>query len=304
MSDDFDRLMRDTLEAQAQSYEPSGDGLTRIRSRIAARRARLRWLLPGIALATAAAGVAGVLVLPSLLPSAETDRPPVAQSGSPGPTSAPSAEPSGPTGSPSPGQLSDVVTVWPYSSRREAANRAPRDMASGRLPNLSDARTTALFFVRNYVRVLGPLEVVRTGPLEAGAGVTLGRRNPNGQLFDVTTIYLVRVARSDDAAYVVVRADAPRLRLTTVTRDQDGVVSVSGRVAGVHQSVQARLIDKNGRAVGGGYDGAAGADRAWKVVVGTTDNPVPTGSYAVVAQTASDADGFISELAVRAYDQP
>jgi len=177
-------------------------------------------------------------------------------------------------------------------------------MASGKLPNLSDARTTALFFVRNYVRVLGPLEVVRTGPLEAGAGVTLGRRNPNGQLFDVTTIYLVRVARSDDAAYVVVRADAPRLRLTAVTRDQDGVVSVSGRVAGVPQSVQARLIDKNGRAVGGGYDGAAGADRAWKVVVGTTDNPVPTGSYAVVAQTASDADGFINELAVRAYDQP
>lgn len=302
MTDDFDRLMRDTLEAQAQAYEPTGDGLTRIRARIAARRTRLRWLLPGIALATAAAGVAGVLVLPAILPSTETDRPPVGQSASPGSTPAPSA-PSA-TGSTGTGQLPDLVTVWPYSSRREAAARAPADMASGKLPNLSDARTTALFFVRGYVRVLGPLEVVRTGELEAGTGVTLGRRNSNGQLFDVTTIYLVRVAHGDDAAYVVVRADAKALRLADVTRGEDGVVSVSGRVNGVHQSVQARLVDRSGRAVGGGYDGAAGTDRSWKVVVGTPTNPVPAGRYAVVAQTASDADGFINELVVRAYTQP
>lgn len=298
MSDDFDRLMRDTLEQEAQSYEPSGDGLTRIRSRIAARRNRLRWLLPGVALAAAAAGVAGVLVLPTLLPASEPGRPPVGQSATPS-SPAPSAQPTGP-----PGQLPDLATVWPYSSRREAAVRAPKDMASGKLPNLSDARTTALFFVRDHVRVLGPLEVVRTGPLEAGAGVTLGRRNPNGKLFDVTTIYLVRVAQGDDAPYVVVRADAPSLRLTTVTRGQDGVVTVNGRVAGVHQSVQARLIDQSGRAVGGGYGGAAGAERPWKVVIGTSANPVPAGSYAVVAQTTSDADGFISELAARSYTQP
>lgn len=304
MSDDFDRLMRDTLESEAQSYEPGGDGLTRIRSRIAAKRARLRWLLPGVALAAAAAGVAGVLVLPTVLPSTETDRPPVAQSGSPGSTSAPSTLPSGTTGSPAPGQLPDMVTVWPYSSRREAAARAPADMASGKLPNLADARTAALFFVRGYVRVLGPLEVVGTGAFEDGHGVILGRRNPTGRLFDVTTIYLVRVAQGDDAAYVVVRADAPGLRLTDVSRGQNGVVSVNGRVTGVHQSVQARMIDKSGRAVGGGYDGAASAERPWKVVIGTAANPVPAGSYAVVAQTTSDADGFISELAVRAYNQP
>lgn len=298
MSDDFDQLMRDTLEQEAQAYEPSGDGLTRIRGRIAARRNRLRWLLPGVALAAAAAGVVGVLVLPTLLPSNETDQPPVGQSASP--SSAPSAQPTG-----TPGQLPEIATVWPYSSRREAAAREPGDVASGRLPNLSDARTTALFFVRNYVRVLGPLEVVRTAPLEAGAGVTLGRRNPNGKLFDVTTIYLVRVAPGADAPYVVVRADAPSLRLTTVDRGQDDdVVTVNGQVAGVHQSVQARLIDNSGRAVGGGYDGAAGAERPWKVVIGTAAKPVPAGKYAVVAQTTSDADGFISELAVRAYTQP
>lgn len=301
MSDDFDRLMRDTLESEAQSYEPGGDGLTLIRARIAARRARRRWLLPGLALTAAAAGVAGVLVLPTVLPSGDVDRPPVAQSAPPTSTSTPTTQPSGASSSPAPGQLSDMATVWPYASRREAAARAPAEIASGKYPDLTDARTAALSFVRIYVRVLGPLEVVRTGAFEAGTGVTLGRPNSSGRVFDVTTIYLIRVAGGDDAPYVVVRADAPGLEVTNVTRGADGVVSVNGRVDGANQSVQARLIDRSGRAVGGGY--AAGAQQPWKVVVGTPTKPVAPGSYAVVAQTASDADGFISGLAVRAYTQ-
>ncbi len=306
MNDDFDRLLRDTLENEAQSYEPSGDGLTRIRARIGARRARLRWLVPSLALAAAAAGVASVIVLPTLLPSPTPNRPPATQPASPSSSSEPSTEPSSPasTTSPAPGQLPDLVTVWPYASRREAASRAPADVTSGRLPYLADARKTALHFVQDFVGVKGPMQVVRTGALEAGVGVTLGRKNPNGKLFDVTTVYLVRVAQGDAAPYVVVRADAPGLRVTGATPRSTGAVAVSGRVVGIHQSVQVRLLDKDGKAVVEGFDGAAGEERPWGVVLGSAAKPVPAGRYALAAQTSSDADGFISELVVRAYTQP
>lgn len=307
MSDDLDRVMRESLEAEALTYQPSGDGLTQIRTRIDSRRIRRRWLLPSLALAAVAAGVAGVLVLPTLLPGLAQGRPPAAQPASPGATPAPSAGPSGnagPDSSPA-GQLPDLVTIWPYPSRREGASRAPADVSSGRLPYLTDARATALHFARDFVGVTGPLEVIRTRGLLAGAGVTLGRRNPNGQLFTVTTIYLVRVAQGADAPYVVVRADAPGLRVTDVrSPGQARVVTVSGFVQGVHESVQVRLLDKTGRVVAGGYDGAAGAEQPWHVVLGSTGRPVPAGRYAVAAQTSSDADGFISELYVRVYQQP
>ncbi len=304
MSSDFDRLLRDTLETEALSYEPSGDGLTRIRSRVAARRARLRWLVPSVGLAAVAAAVAGVLVLPTLLPTPAPDRPPVAQSATPGPTTVTSVKPSAGSPTPAPAQLPDMVTVWPYASRREAAEKAPDDVASGRLPYLTDARATALAFVKDYVKVNGTLEVVRSGPLGPGIGVTLGIRNPNDQLIEVTTVFLVQAARGSDPPYVVVRADAPRLTVTDVSAGTGGTVSVTGRVVGVHQSVRASLLNGSGAEVAQGYDGAVGEERPWRVTLGTTGDPVPPGRYALVAQTASDANGYISELVVVAYHQP
>ncbi|MGB9375984.1 MAG: hypothetical protein WCB04_00530 [Mycobacteriales bacterium] len=299
MTEDFDRVVREALEQEALSHEPSGDGLTRIRARIDARRNRLRWLVPGVGLAAVTAAIVGVLVVPNLLPSSATDRPPVSQLGSPGG----SADPSTPAESPGTGPLQDMVTVWPYSSRSEATKREPAAVAAGQLPGLSDAKSAALYFVREFVRVLGPLQVLRTEPLEAGVGVTLGRANPNGQLFDVTTVYLVRVSREDSAPYVVVRADAPDLRITDVSSGGSTAVTVTGSVGGPHQSVQARLISTSGRPVAVGYDGAAGSEKPWKVVLGNAANVVPKGRYAVVAQTSSDADGYISQLVVLAYDQ-
>lgn len=303
MSDDLKRVLRDSLESEALSYEPRGDGLTRIRASIASRRDRLRWLLPSIALAAVAAGVVGVLVLPTWLPSPDPDRPQVAAPASPAATPEPSPDPSATADPSSPAPLPDLMTVWPYASRREAAAKAPADVAAGRLPNLSDPKSTALHFVREFFRVGGPLEVIRTGPLAAGAGVTLGRRNPNGRLFDVTTIYLVRVTYGDDAPYVVVWAHAPGLQVTDVSPDQDGGATVTGRVMGVHRSVQARLLGTGGRVVAGAY-GAAGAERPWRVVLGGPTSPIPAGRYAVAAQTSSDADGFISELVVQPYTHP
>ncbi len=300
MTDDLESLLRDSLEARANSYEPRGDGLSRIRSRVTARRRRRQWLMPTLSMAAVAAAVAGVIAIPILLP----DQDAVA----PGPAQSNVASPTGPSASGSPGQpdgggagLPDMTTLWPYQSRSQAAAREPTDVRSGRLPFLADARQTALHFVNRYLGYSDPIEVIRTQPLEAGAGVVLGARNPNHALYEITTVYLVRVTRAADAPYAVVRADAPQLRISTVAPGQPGVVSVAGYVGGDHQAVQVRLVDARGVEVISGNDGAAGAIMPWRVVVGGRTNPVPAGRYAVVARTLSDANGQLNELAVRPF---
>lgn len=302
MSEELDRLLRDSLEAQAESYQPRADGLSRIRARIAGRRAKLRWLVPSLAMAVAAAAVVGVTAVPLLLPGRNHVTPGAGRS-----TVASSARSPASTSQSSPSPIAtaaglpELTTLWPYQSRSRAAAREPGDVATGRLPYLGDARQTALRFVSDYLGYSDPLEVIRTEALEAGAGVVLGARNPNNALYEVTTVYLVRVTRADNAPYVVVRADAPRLRISDVSPGQPGVVSVSGYVGGSHEAVQVRLLTSAGREAASGNDGSVGALAPWRVILGGTAHPVPAGRYAVVARTLSDANGLLSELAVRPY---
>lgn len=299
MSDELDRLLRDTLESEALSYEPRGDGLTKIRSRITARRARRRWLVPSLAMAAVAAAVAGVIVIPGLLPDRHSSAPTPGHSTAPTPSGspAPSTSPST-TASP----LPDFATLWPYQSRSAAAASEPADVASGRRPYLTDAKQTALRFVSDYLGFNDPLEVIRTQPMEAGVGVVLGNRNPNNQLYQITTIYLVRVQKADTSPYVVARADAPMLRLTDVSPGQAGIVVASGTVGGPHEAVLVRLLTANAREAAAGNDGSVGALFPWRVVLGSKTKPVPPGRYAVVVRTLSDANSLLSELTVRAYD--
>src|SRR3954469_5553022 len=52
--DGFDALLRDSMQSEADTVMPAGDGLSRIQQRVSARRARLRWLRPTVALGSAA----------------------------------------------------------------------------------------------------------------------------------------------------------------------------------------------------------------------------------------------------------
>lgn len=303
MSDELDRLMRDTLESHAQSYEPAGDGLTRIRTRVQTRRSRLRWLVPAVALLGASAAVAAILVAPHLLPTRRTAAPPAHQLISPTPTPANSPSP-GSKESPPPAGLPDLATMWPYPSRSQAAAGEPADISSGRRSYLADPKATALHFARDFIGITDPLEATATRPVEAGLGVVLSGRNPNKQLFPVTTVYLVRVARGTAAPYVVVRADAPGLRVTGAAPAAPGVVKVVGRVAGIDEAVMVRALDAGGQTVSTGHSGAAGPVLPWTATLGSSASPLPPGRYALVAQTASAADGRIAELVVQPYNQP
>jgi hypothetical protein len=301
MNDDLDRLLQDSLEEHAHSYEPRGDGLSRIRARVAARRARLRWLVPSLAMAAVAATVAGVLAVPLLLPGRDQAAPRPGHPNVTSPTPPPTPTPAS-TAQPQPA-LPSMTTLWPYQSRTQAAARERGDVTSGRRPYLTDAKQTALRFVSDYLGYSDPFEVVRTEPLGAGAGVILGARNPNNALYQITEVYLVRVASGQSAPYVVVRADAPRLKITDVSPGEPGAVSVSGYVGGTHEAVQARLLTTGGGTAASGNDGAAGALAPWRVVLGSRASPVPAGRYALVARTLSDANGQLSELVVRPYDK-
>lgn len=323
--DSLDRLLRETLERSAERYQPGADGLMRIRERISRRRTYRRWLVPAACLAAAAAVVGPAVLVPAMLGQSAHQGPgrdgraPVAGPVSPNPVSPspvspsaagsvsptpaaptpsssvrtsanPSVSPSA-TGSPG-GQLPDLPTVWPYATRHLAAAGEPGLLASK--PYLCDPARTAQHFLSDYLGITGPLSVTHTGPLGAGIAVTLGRANPAGQLSTVTTVYLVRVASGREEPYVVVRADAPGLKLAA---DPLGPGRVSGGITGVDESILVRLLTAGtGRQVASGRTQAGGQDAAWQAPVDY--HRASAGSYAVVAQTDSAADGGIARITV------
>lgn len=226
-------LLRAALAAEAERVEPAGDGLSRIRRRTAARPSwRDRWLVPGLALAGAAAVIAAVAVLPSVLPSDGGGLPAGAQTTATTRSATPSvpATSSPPTGSPTPDRTSapvpgatvppptrrptpsppaptrtepavtDLATVWPYASRAEGGERADRDVRDGVYPYLRDPGLTAVAFVGSFVGRDG-LSAARLDAYPPGLRMLVSR---DGR--PVSTVFLVRVRAADDAPYVVVGA--------------------------------------------------------------------------------------------------
>jgi len=244
---DLERLLRSALDDEARQHEPAGDGLVRIRQRVASRRRWSVWFKPTLALAGAATVVAGLFAAPSYLvgrddvpvlvdsrnparpvplsepPSPSADNVPRAaptQSDSPlaaspqtGPTGPRQSGPSGPWGTPIDGdpELPDRVALWPYPSRRIGHDRADADMASGRYPNLSDAGRTAVDFVASYVGSGQGLSATRLGRADPGVQMLVQRRTAAGETVDVSNVFLVRVRKANDSPYVVLGASRTSL---------------------------------------------------------------------------------------------
>lgn len=206
-----DRLRR-ALRGAAGDVAPACDGLSRIQARVG-RRSRWRPLRRSAAVAFAVSALAGgVLLAGGVITSTDRlgteDRPPA----SAGTAIRPLAPPPPSAVPPVP----EFLTVWPYSSRREAAVRELDDLATGRRHYLQDARATALRFVQEHLGRTDVTEVVgEPRALAAGIGVTVGRPGPGSSPpVAVTTVYLVRAFVADDAPYVVVSASSPDLRFT------------------------------------------------------------------------------------------
>jgi hypothetical protein len=211
--DELPDLLRQALHAEADRQVPAGDGLQRIRERVNARRRRLAWLRPSLAVVAAAGVVVAVTVVPTVLRDLGQPPPSSQQAGSqPGPAAEP-ALPSasqppptqGRTASPQ-AKLYDMRTVWPYASRAEGTSRADGDVARGVHPELTNAANAAVTFVQSYVGHQTALSAKSNGRLGSGIGVSVYRALPDGSQHLVSLVYLVRVRDADDSPYVVAAA--------------------------------------------------------------------------------------------------
>jgi len=309
---DVERLLRATLREEADRLHPAGDGLTRIRERVVNRRRWRTWLTPLVALAGAAAVIAAVVAAPSYLTgSGSKDRP--AQPGgqpapaSPAPSPTPTQGPPGSLGTPYGGDdnLRDMLTVWPYPSRRIGYERA--DAEAQTYPNLSRPDLTAVDFVASFVGDKQGLSARRYDAYPPGVRMLVVRETATGEV-PVSLVYLVRVRLGNDAPYVVVGAS--RAGIT----DQDSLTisplpTVPGtaafRVTGLarrNQGLADRTVILQLREPGSTEVLAQQsapvrfgefALRTWTADLTPLQAPRSTG---VVAAWTSDADGMVQEF--------
>ncbi|HEY9388390.1 MAG TPA: hypothetical protein VIR27_01315 [Mycobacteriales bacterium] len=237
---ELEDLLRRAFTDAAEQIHPAGDGLQRVRERVAHRRRGQAWVRPGLAVAAATVLVALAAAVPlythgvgfgdrdaALTSTAAGQR----SENAPAPADSRSASPTEPTvlsapsspGDPDKGAtdptaastesvLPDMTTVWPYGSRREGTLRADQDVTARIRPQLRDPRQTAVEFIRSFVGTTDTLVAAGDAPLAAGIGVTVSRKSGDGSEEPVSLVYLVRVRPGDDAPYVVVDASEPTNR--------------------------------------------------------------------------------------------
>jgi hypothetical protein len=227
---DLEQLLRAALREEAERQHPAGDGLTRIRERAAGRRRWRTWLTPALALAGAAAVITVAVAAPSYL-TGSGSRPTLVQPGgqpappAPGPQT-PAPTPTG-LGTPYGGSdnLRDMVTVWPYPSRRIGYERADADVRT--YPNLSRPDLTAVDFVASFVGDAPQLSARRHDAYPPGIRMLVVRKTDTGEV-PVSLVFLVRVRIGNDAPYVVVGASR-----AGITEQDSLTVSAPPRVAGM-----------------------------------------------------------------------
>lgn len=206
--DELGALLCRALTAEADTVEPAGDGLRRIRERTATGS---RWTRPVLTLAGAAALVATLVAVPAVLPDPDPAPTAPAAAAATAATAAPTVAPTPPSvGYPLiPGAgVNDQATVWPYGSRAAGYARADEDQAAGTYGDLTKPDLVALRFVGSYVGS-ARLTAVSAGDWKAGL-----RMEVRWQDRPASLVYLVRVRIGDDAPYVVVDAIAPAGSLT------------------------------------------------------------------------------------------
>jgi hypothetical protein len=310
---DFEALLRRTLQEEADRHEPAGDGLFRIRQRVAPqRRRRSVWLRPVLGLAAAAAVIAGIVALPKVVSlgrdggntGAPAGSQPTSPPGSASP--APTAAPSGPWGTPIAGnsQLRDRQTVWPYTSRRIGYQRADDDVRNGVHPNLRDPAATAVDFVQAFVGSDQSLHAERLDRFDPGIRMRVYRFGPGGEKVSVSNVFLVRTRIGDDAPYVVVGASqaliGDRMSISPVPRiNGTAAFRVTGRVRppeGATTTLKVELREP-GSADRLGYQSipvvGIGASQVWSVELAPFTALPSTG---VVAAWTEDENGSVHEF--------
>jgi len=194
------------------------------------------------------------------------------------PTSAPAPDPSGtppaagtPSGSapPSrPGSLlpAGYLPLWPFTDLADSRSLRPDQ----RRWNL-DAGATALEFTRAYLGFTGIDRVTSrsVGATEARIGV--GYRSEEGGDHTAAVVHLFRAAGEPDGPWEVVGTDDTTLSLTVPSYGAraSAPLTVGGRITGVDESLQARLLHPGSGRPLGEYCclPAGGRNTAWRLTL-------------------------------------
>src|SRR3954451_3369717 len=300
--DGFDALLRDSMQSEADTVMPAGDGLSRIQQRVSARRARLRWLRPTVALGSAAVlavvGGGADAAVDGHNGTVRLDSPPATS----GPTDTPTPEPT-------PSQTSTVPVVhaafpkraiFPFTSAKD--ERAwEQESAQGHSPWQGDAKAVATFWVTNFLHLSSVNQVVRQVSSPTSVDVTLGRMQADASSqrpIAVTTVHLVKYGN----AWLVTGATDGRrlLRIaaptagTTVTSP----VVASGPGGGIHRAAAVQVRDATTPTqYGEGHTGSFGTTQGWSASVSFATPSKPVGVLLVVE--SSDADGLPIRVAAQ-----
>ena len=284
------------------------DGLTRIMSAIAVRRARRRLVVPAVALACVA-GVAGAFILiggDGGRSRLVTVNPP-ASSSSPPPTALPggtaAGEDDGHLTTDPPGR----AVIWPLTSDRQSS---AWQADPGARPWAGDPRQVAAHFLTDYLGVgraftlrgsvfSNPFLRIQTpqlrppGPVRGASFVIV-----TTAFEQVGVVSLLRIGPGDRgpwSVYDVSGGDGMKVSIPDHGAALGSPTTVTGTVRSVDESVRVRLLSGAGSQLAESFV-PAGMDRPWTGQLTWTDQRWAAG--AVVATTLSPKDGALSHLAV------
>lgn len=210
-------LLTRVLRDEAETIRPAGDGLARIRQRVDARHARVRWMRPAFALGmTAVVAGVGAGVYTGLAGDNTLHTNPAGQVTTTGPT--PSATTTTPT---TPPPRTSVVTtppgvyVYPFASAQALTSWVEQGGAQSE-PWRLDPKQLAIHFVQHLgISVPVSAQFQPTNP--AGGIVGLSAKDPNGKPVNFTNVTVLHTGTSHDAPWVVISAsdsfttiDAPK----------------------------------------------------------------------------------------------
>lgn len=269
-----DRL-RDLLRSEATTVQPSGDGLARIQARIARRRRARFWLLPSAAVATAAVAATFFVLAPD-------ER--ATQTLTPGATGTPTTQPS-PSASPSPAPVAGDLTgpaFWPFASSADLQNVADPVPAW-----LTDPVEVGTRLVRDVLE-LQDVRVVQTCVSCEMLGLRVGST-------DVGEVQLGHYTVRGTRVFTVVGIGGTDLTVTSPVAGSaiESPTRVTGRITGVDENVNLRLVAKDGSRLA--QAGApAGSAVPWSTSLTWSNREWSTG--AVLGTTGSARDGSINRV--------
>src|SRR3954452_1430635 len=299
-NDGFGELLRSSMRDEADTVMPAGDGLSRIQQRVAARRARLRWMRPAAVLGSAAL-LAGVSIgayaavhgdggtdqiqpaPPATHPTAETP----SISPSPSPTTAPVAAPVFPK-----------HAIFPFVS---AKDERAWEHDSSATSSWGNPRVVATSWVATFLQLPSVNQVMRTKSTPTNVDLTLGRMQSDASAqrpIAVTTVHLVKYGK----AWIVTGA-ADDNRLLRISSPTAGTAVTSPFVAtgpggGVDRAASVQVRDATTvTKYGEGHTGSFGSPQGWSASVSFATPSKPVG--VLLAVEASPADGLPLRVAAQ-----